>query len=513
MRAVTPAQMRQIDQETIERVGIPGIVLMERAALGLVEVLLEVFKPSPSARIGLACGAGNNGGDGLAMARLLHQRGFEVVIALAAEESKLKGDALINLRIVKNMGLPLYAITSQEPALAMSALPPCQLWCDALLGTGLDRPVEGVIAQLIEFLNAQPQVLAVDIPSGLNGLTGEVMGLCVQARATATLGLPKLGQLYSPGFAQGGQLHVVDIGLPEQVLDSVGAAAWLSDEAWCRARLKRRSPLMHKGDAGRVLVIAGSDEMAGAALMAAGAALEAGAGLVSVLTPREVIARVALAHPELMGIPSEDEARADEAISRADVVIIGPGLRTGSETEALVERALERARAIILDAEALNVLAQDPLWPQQLKKVRRGRPCVLTPHPGELARLTQFLPGQEHEAHRSPDERWRALAQASGAILVAKDARTVTVSPGGEVTISPFGNPGMASGGMGDTLTGVIAAQLIEQPDPHTACAMAVAIHGCAGDLAAAHVGERGVTASRVRERLGEVFMRWSARA
>lgn len=508
MRAVTPAQMRQIDQETIHTVGIPGVVLMERAALGLVEVLLKAFKPSPKARIGIACGAGNNGGDGFAMARLLHQRGFEVIIALAADESKIKGDALINLRITRNLNIPIYSLHESAQG-GLAALPPCHIWCDALLGTGLDRPVEGAIAQVLAFLNTQPRVLAVDIPSGLSGLTGEVLGECVRAQVTATLGLPKVGQLYSPGFAQCGELHTVDIGLPEQVLASVGAAATLSDEAWVCALLTPRPALMHKGQAGRVLVIAGSDEMAGAALMAAGAALESGAGLVSVLTPRVVIPRVALAHPELMGIPAEDDERADEAIARADVVIIGPGMGADEATEALVERACAGARALILDADALNVLAQDPLWPQQLLKVRQGRPSVLTPHPGELARLMSH---HAHEGLKAPHERWLALAQASGATLVVKDARTVTVSPGGEVTISPFGNPGMASGGMGDTLTGVIAAQMIEQAQTHTACAVAVAVHGHAGDLAAAKFGERGVTASRVRECLGEVFTRWSVK-
>ena len=501
MRLVTPEQLRQMDAMTIEQVGIPGLLLMEHAALGAVEALLAAWPLPAGARIGVACGAGNNGGDGLAMARLLARRGLDVLIAMAVEEGKLSGDAAINLRAAQGLGLP---IVHPREAHDWDALPACEVWIDALLGTGLDRPVRGHLALAIEHLNRQPRVMAVDVPSGVHAGTGQLMGCAVRAHLTATFGSPKLGLALEPGFAQVGALKIIDIGLPAGVVKAVGSCAELTDRAWLDQALRPRHALMHKGHAGRVLVVTGEPRTLGAGLMAAVASLEAGAGLITVLVEPSLLWRVTLAAPELMAADLEDEPERLGALELADVVIIGPGLGQGERAQRVLQEAITRAKRLVLDADALGLLARMPAWAAWLAAQRAGRATVLTPHPGELERLDPRPDAQAEAPARV--QRALALAQDSGAVFVAKGARTITASPSGALYVSPMGNPGMASGGMGDTLTGVIAAQLVEQDDPAFAAAAAVAWHGAAGDLAAARHGERGVTASRVRQALGHAL-------
>lgn len=500
MLVVTPAQMRQMDALTIERAQVPGLLLMEHAALGAVELIQR--EANPGARIGLLCGAGNNGGDGLAMARILAQRGFHPIIALLVEPEKLRGDALINLNAARGLGLALHQINDRAQ---LDALPQCAIWCDALLGTGLDRPVTGLFAAAIDFLNAQPRVFAVDIPSGLHGESGQPLGTCVKAERTITFGFPKLGMTRAPGFAYVGQLEVVKIGLSPEAIQTAGHIATLTDEPWVRQRLHPRDPLLHKGQAGRVVVMGGQPSMSGAVVMAAAAALDSGAGLITALTWPQSGALITQAHPELMWRDLQDEQTAQQSITQADVVIVGPGFGVSALAAQRLALAIEHARCLVLDADALNLLARDQAWPEALKAARAGRTTVMTPHPGEFSRLA----GTSDQDELS---QLMQMSARSGALIALKHARTLLSDPQGRLSVCPYGDPGMASGGMGDTLTGIIAAQLIEQQDPHEAVAIAIAVHARAGEIAAAQHGQRAVTASRVLAASREVFRQWSAK-
>ena len=531
MDLVTTAQMREMDRRTIEDVGLPGAVLMERAALGACRALLERWELDPGDRVGLACGGGNNGGDGLAMARILHGQNLQVVLALLADPSSLRGDAALNWRALQTIAqasggftiVRLHAHDDDEALRrALEALPPCAVWCDALLGTGLDREVTGSMAGAIRFLNGQPAVLAVDVPSGMEADTGRPRGTCVRADLCVALGLPKLGQALDPGRGLRGELVVVDIGIPQAVVEGVGVEArWLLPEAgsW-PCPLPPRTGSFHKGDAGKVLVLGGGEGKAGAAILTARGALVTGAGLVTVGTTPEVVPLVAPAVPELMSAAVLDAGNLRrealrEQLEGADVVAVGPGLGTGPGAQALMEALwgggdLEAPEALVLDADALNLMAARPdaaaqggSFDEMRQRLSAGRRLVLTPHPGEMARLVD---AEIAEVTAAPLLWARRLAAAAGAVVVLKMGATVVVAPDGRAAINGTGNPGMASGGMGDALTGIVAATLCVVDDPFEASCLAVFAHGTAGDLAAARTGRPGVSASAVLDEVSRAL-------
>lgn len=515
MRLVTPEEMRQMDAQTIEEIGLPGLVLMERAALGAVQSLYEYLPSGALGRIGFLCGGGNNGGDGIAMARMVANDGYEPIVALMSDPDSISGDAGQNLAIARELGLEIVDLSDAEPGDVPERLAEfgyCLAWCDALLGTGLDRDVEGRYAAGIEFLNHQPFVFSIDIPSGVHGETGQIMGCAVDADATATFGELKLGQALYPGRERCGDLHVIDIGIPPQVVAAVGASATLLDETWTLPRMTRRPPDYHKGSSGKLLFLAGSHEKTGAALLATRGSLASGAGLVTVGTHSEVVERIAPSVHEAMAAEMLSHAPDDNAEERlreflpdVDAVGMGPGMGTSDGPRNALKAVLDSDVAnVVFDADALTILAGEDDDYERLRGFAESATVVLTPHPGEMARLCHCgIPAITSQ----PVARARALAEETGAIVVLKTAATIVASPDGRVAVNSSGNPGMATGGIGDVLTGVITARLAEgSEEAFDAVCLSVYAHGAAGDAAADELGERGMAALDLVEHLPAIW-------
>jgi NAD(P)H-hydrate epimerase len=507
MLLVTADQMREMDRRTIEEVGIPGIVLMERAALGAVDALLAHFEPHISARIGILCGGGNNGGDGFAMARLLSELGFGVWVGAMRAPSQYSDDAAQNCEILDELGihvLDLSDVGEDDLVDLLDTVPGCEIWVDALFGTGLDRDVEGAYASAIEFLRTRPRVFAVDIPSGIHADSGQVMGVAVRASATATFGHPKLGQALYPGREHCGELFPVDIGIPASVTRDVGwEAEYLVGDRW----VPRRNATMHKGDAGRVLLIGGEVGKTGAILMATRAALCSGAGLAIVGTYDENVPLVAPAVQEAMAsavlattMERSHADNLDDLLEWADVVALGPGMGTHDGAFEVLELALEEEKALVIDADGLTLLADHRM---QLNDIESA-PLVLTPHPGEAARLCGCSVADILE---DPVGRAMEISDDWDAIVVLKGAGTVVAQHDPHrLAVNSSGNPGMATGGMGDALTGMVAAQLCERLPAFDAVCNAVWAHGEAADRKSRAVGHRGLTVSALLEELPTVW-------
>jgi NAD(P)H-hydrate epimerase len=514
MRLVTPEQMREMDRRTIEEVGIPGLVLMERAALGAVQTMYEYLPADQLGQICFVCGGGNNGGDGIAMARMVASHGYEPVIVLMSGADSIAGDAATNLEIARKLDIAIVELGACDPDEVgdrLEELGECVAWCDALLGTGIDRDVEGRYAAAIEFLNRQAFLFSVDIPSGINGTSGEEMGVGVHADVTATFGELKLGQALYPGRVHCGDLHVIDIGIPLTVTAAVGWEADLIDGTWARERMAARPVDYHKGDSGKLLILAGSHEKTGAALLATRGALASGAGLLTVGTHDAVVSRVAPAVHEAMAAhllsntPDDTcQRRLAEFLDNVDAVGMGPGMgTTDGAREALMTVLDSRVDAAVFDADALTLLAQEDGY-DRLRSFADERTVVLTPHPGEMATLCGCSIA---EVTAAPLDRARALADETGAFVVLKTATTIVCAPDGRAAVNSTGNPGMSTGGVGDVLTGVITARLAERSEaPFDAVCLAVYAHASAGDLAAEALGERGMGAVNLAEHLPDVW-------
>ncbi len=514
MDLVTAAQMRRMDLETIKTLGLPGIVLMERAAMGATDTILTNY---PDARcVGVICGGGNNGGDGFAIARMLTHGGVDAIVIMLADPDKLTGDAATNYAIIETLDLPIHCMHEVEDDLFISellAIPHCDVWCDAMLGTGLDRPLQGKYATAAQFLNDRDNVVAIDIPSGLDADTGQPLGEhVVEAGMCITFAYPKIGQVVYPGRAYCGELHVADIGIPRIIAERVGFGGVLINERWVSSSLRPRPLEAHKGTAGKLLLLAGSDALSGAALLCARGALLGGAGLVTVGTTRDVVPRVSVAVPaamaaEVIADTFTDEHRRElqQQLDRADVVAMGPGLgQSDSLCELLEHVLLDPRQPLILDADALNLVANHDLH-QSLRRGSMRRQIVLTPHPGEMARLAN-VPLRDILKH--PLLHAQDFAQVTQCVVVLKLASTIIAGPDGRLAINSSGNPGMASGGTGDALTGLLAAQLAERTDAFEAACVATWIHGAAGDACRDERGIHATTASGVLDHVGRVFAR-----
>jgi hydroxyethylthiazole kinase-like uncharacterized protein yjeF len=498
MKVLTAAQMREVDRRTIE-MGIPGIVLMENAGQRVVEFLAATFAPLSAHRVGILCGKGNNGGDGMVVARQLFTRlrpaALHVVLAAAPEE--LKGEALANYRMLLACGCPV--AREIQPAMRNATLV-----IDALLGTGLKGPVAGPMTDWVREVNSGfplAKVVAVDIPSGLESDTALAAGETARADFTVTFTAPKVGQVLGPAVERVGRLHVAPIGSPPALYEQDNSIFLsLVEPAWFSPLLSPRVPWANKGSFGHVLVIAGSRGKTGAAAMSGIAALRSGAGLVTVASAESAIPVIAGHAPELMTEPlaetptgsislrSLDDGRLAKLAEKKSVLAIGPGLTTGAETVELVRRlAREFPQPMVIDADGLNALAGSAFQ-------GAGRLRVLTPHPGEMSRLTGKSI-EEIQADRVGTA--RAFALERQVILVLKGHRTLIAFPGGRVWINPTGTPALATGGTGDILTGAVAGFLAQFPDwPDLAVAAAVYLHGLAGELGAAELGEKSLVAT-----------------
>ncbi|MBI5074063.1 MAG: NAD(P)H-hydrate dehydratase [Nitrospirae bacterium] len=517
MKVVTAEEMRNIDRATIGKYGIPGTVLMERAGLAVAEKIRAFFDKK---KVIVLAGGGNNGGDGIAAARNLHNWGWHVRVLLMLRENKLSPDCLAQYRMAKHSGVAIEfrkAVTEKDLH--------GSLVIDALLGTGLNRDVASFMADVIRFLNtADVRVVAVDIPSGISSDSGQVMGTAVLADHTITFGLPKTGHFLHPGAHYSGKLHVEDIGFPETLLSAETLAFETIEKESAALLIPERPGYSHKGDYGHVLVIAGSPGKTGAALMTARACLRAGAGLVTIGIPETLLHVFQSRVTEEMLLPLPDtgkgafSAKAYDQIrdfldTRADVLAIGPGLTADKDAADLVKRVLETVTVpMVLDADAINVLAGRK---DLLRKVKA--PVILTPHAGEMARLLTSVAGRSAkdrdnkelrgEIERNRIDLTRATAVETGAYFVLKGSPTIVADPEGRIFINTTGNPGMATAGSGDVLTGMLAGLLGQDMHPVDACRLAVLLHGLAGDTAAEARGMHSLIASDIIEAIPLAFL------
>jgi NAD(P)H-hydrate epimerase len=494
---LSAAEMREVDRRCIQEIGLPGAVLMELAGRAAAEEA-EALLPPGGGRVGVLCGQGNNGGDGLVAARHLRHAGHPVEVLLLARPEDLRGDARLEFDILARLGHPVRSLT--EPA-ELEALHPggCTVWLDAVFGTGLTRPVEGLFAAALQALErarlAGARIVAVDIPSGVSADSGQVLGLAVRAERTVTFGSPKRGHLLHPGAELTGELVVVDLGFPPALLPSAPGATWLLTDEDLTPYLARRAPAAHKGDFGHLVVVAGSADRPGAAGLCCLGAVRGGAGLVSLAAPPGVLRQVLVGPAEAMGIPAADVHGLLAACQGKSALALGPGLGQAPETaEAVLRLALEAPIPAVLDADGLNLLAG-----RLAELARAAGPRVLTPHPGEAARL---LGRTSAEVQADRLGAVRELARLGRAVVVLKGAISAVAEPDGTVYLVPTGNPGMATGGSGDVLTGLLGALLAQGLAASEAACLGAFLHGRAGDLASLALGQRGLAAGDIAAHL-----------
>src|SRR5712691_10009510 len=516
MRVLNAAQMREADRRTTEEIGIPSLVLMENAGRQAVAAMETMHSDLFERQVAVLCGRGNNGGDGFVIARTLLQRGIDVSVFLMGRVADVRGDARTNLEILGRLGLTVVEVAdSQAWELHFSEVSDCTLIVDAIFGTGLNAPVSGFIESVIADVNASGiPVVAIDLPSGLSADSPEPIGPSIDAGLTVTLAAPKLPLVLPPAEMRAGDIVIADIGIPSDVLESVdGPRVDLLTRASMRELITPRTPDSHKGDYGRVLIVAGSRGKTGAAHLAAVGALRSGAGLVTVATPASCQPVVAAMGPEYMtetldeGPEGLDVNGVDHVLEVArDVLALGPGLGQAVATREFIRSLVDRATMpLVIDADGLNAFVSDP----ERLGGREGRDVIITPHPGEMARLVGM---STDEVQASRLEIARNFAVAHRVYVVLKGHRTLIATPDERIFINPTGNPGMATGGTGDVLTGMIAAWLAQLLDAEAACKLAVFLHGMAGDLAEADEGEVAMTSADVAGHLGDAILELTAR-
>ena len=508
MRILNASQMREADRVAIDDIGIASLVLMENAGRQVVSAIEAAYEDRLSGRVAVLCGKGNNGGDGFVIARTLAQRGIDVSVFLLASVPQVKGDARVNLEILGRLGIGIMEVDDEQRwELHSSEVQRCSLIVDAIIGTGLTAPLSGLLETVVADLNAMGiPIVSVDLPSGLSADTPHLIGDCVAATMTVTLAAPKVSLILPPGEDQAGDVVIADIGIPHDVIDALeGRQIELLTPEQVRLMVQPRPADSHKGDYGRVTVVAGSRGKTGAAHLAGLGALRSGAGLVTVATPHSCVPVVAALAAEYMteGLAeSDDGGVAGEAVEavlalKQDVIACGPGLGRSAGTRAFVRALVERSPVpLVLDADAVLAFAGDP---GQLVG-RDERHIVITPHPGEMA---QLLGRTIEDVQANRVDIASEFAATHQVYVVLKGHRTVIATPSGLVSINPTGNPGMATGGTGDVLTGMLAAWLAQLLDADAACRLGVFLHGAAGDLAAAHEGRVSMIAGDVLHHIG----------
>ena len=556
-RVLTGRDAEAVDRQTIEG-GVPSLVLMERAGAGLVQVMERKFKPLYGKKALIICGRGNNGGDGLVIARHLFLRGVQVKTYLVGGQEGLKADPAVNLERVKRMGLSPGDIKEDHDLQELKEeIEGVDFLIDAIFGIGLHDEVRGIARKVIETINdvvfkeraesahggqqsakrhdpardaawksdtrgpgwlaaacsgrrhslfPSSLVISVDIPSGVDSDNGRILGVAIKADLTVTFVAPKFGLLNYPGAAHAGQIEVVDIGVDEALIERESCIL-VTSASRIGESLVRRQEDAHKGEVGRILVVAGSLGMSGAAILSAKSALVSGAGLVYVAVPGSVLPIVSTALVEVVGIPmpeNPDGSLAYEAYYRIldlgrdmDALLVGPGLSRDSGTQRLVrEILLGLEKDIVLDADGLNALTQST----SILKEAPGR-VIITPHPGELSRLIGRRVPKEERLEIS-----RETSAELGVICVLKGARTLITEPGGRSFVNLTGNSGMATAGSGDVLAGTIVSLIAQHNDPLSSAVAGVYLHGLAGDLAAEELGARSIIASDIIRYLPRAF-------
>jgi NAD(P)H-hydrate epimerase len=515
MIIVTAKEMQQMDRMTIESYGIPGRVLMENAGTGAVRFMCEEFPDLQNRKVGILAGRGNNGGDGFVMARYLSQKKISVTVYLLTRKNKIQGDAKANFDLLALLKIPV--VEMHDPGVFGKYKPAMHrqdAWVDAMLGTGLHSDVRGYFKEVIDFINRlKKPVFSVDIPSGINSDTGQICGTAIQATATATFAFAKAGHFIFPGAQRTGDLKIVDIGIPEFISKKVGPRQYCLRAEDIRDKIRPRSPDAHKGRTGHLLVISGSPGKTGAAAMTAMSAMRSGAGLVTLGVPESLNPVLETQVTEVMtyALPETHDGMLDasgleavaQLLSNKNCLAIGPGIGTAAETQELLFNILRHSRVpLVIDADGLNLLAHEP---EILKAVRV--PVILTPHPGEMARLCRVSVQQVQEDRIKCARR---LSTLYGVHVVLKGARTIISHPGGTVFINITGNAGMASGGMGDVLTGLIAGFVVQGYSPAASAHMGVYLHGAAADTLADQNGPIGYLATDVMGQIPQEIRKFS---
>lgn len=512
MKVLTGGEMRNLDRRTIQERSVPVEALMENAGRCVAEEAERTWGPLSEKGIAVAAGKGNNGGDGLVAARHLWGTAARVEVFLSTPADALQGEAGMNLRRFQKLGGPVHEISDIPVEELTETLSRFHVIVDALLGTGISSPVTGGTARLIEAVNRSGRpVLSVDLPSGIHADTGKVMGTAVRATVTVTLGLPKRGLLVFPGAEKAGRLCVADIGFPPDLIGEIPSALNWVTPAEVSRMLSHRAAESHKGVFGHVLVVAGSRGKGGAGVLAAHAALRVGAGLATLALPAGLEPDLPSRPAEVMTLPLPATAEgsigrgATEILLKAaqgmKAVALGPGLSTHPDTVRLVRDLIpELTVPMVIDADALNGLAGQT---DILKKLRA--PAVLTPHPGEMARLIASTPEAVQADRLASASEWVGRYPVT---LVLKGARTIVAYPNGTINVNSTGNPGMASAGTGDALTGMIAGLIAQGYDPQGAALLGVYLHGLAGDMAAAELGPIGLMASDLLARIPAAIRR-----
>ncbi len=487
----TGAEMARIDKFTIENIGIPGVVLMENAGRGAARVIdIEMrdrgFDPYDTTVV-VVCGKGNNGGDGFVVSRYLEKFGYQVMTHLLGRKEEVSGDAAIMMNAYLSSGGEVFEHGDEVKRELLEDLISCDAAVDAIFGTGLSKEVSGRYLEAIKMFGFVPGlVFAIDVPSGVDSSTGKVLGEAVFADVTITFGYMKLGHIIDPGFSRSGEVVVVDIGIPPVAEDVIPPIHHLIDlDDFLDALIPRRNNF-HKGDAGRVYVIGGSRGMTGAVVMACEGALAAGSGLIYAVIPGSLNDVLENKMTEQLTIPVDDEGKGHflpknsvsilERLERAHAVALGPGLSWRKETAELVRELIREIEVpMVLDADGINVLSDNP---DVLKE--KKAPLILTPHEMEMARL---LGEDVNYVSQNRIEAARECADRFGVVTLLKGFRTVIATPDGEVYVNPTGNPYMATGGMGDVLTGIILSFLGQRIDPVLSACAGAFIHGMVGDI------------------------------
>jgi NAD(P)H-hydrate epimerase len=502
MKVVTAHTMQEIDRRAIEEFGIPGLELMEHAGQGCVHEIISLC--GNTGRAVIFAGKGNNGGDGHVIARLLVEHSWQVTVYVLAARDEITGDAAINLDKLSPDVVHFCTFQNQLPSQNSEVIVQADLIVDALLGTGLRSDVSGIYLEAIELINAAGRpVVAVDIASGIHGTTGRILGEAVRATFTVTFAFAKLGHVLYPGAEYTGRLTVTDIGIPQQLMESASGYDVLSDDI-IRPLLHRRDRQAHKGHFGHCLIVAGSVGKTGAAALSANSAVRTGAGLVTLAVAESLHHILEIKTTEAMTVPLPDSnsgyltSSAYQAIEKQvtgkDAMAIGPGLDRRPGTTALIHTIIESVNLpLVIDADGLNALAEDIT----ILRRKKSNAVILTPHPGEMARLLgTSIPDVEAIRISVAQE----FARNYGIYLILKGARTIIAAPNGTAAINASGNPGMATGGMGDVLTGILTSLLGQGYSAWDACRMGVYLHGYAADLVATEKGEIGISASDVQE-------------
>jgi len=503
MKVAKVDEMKDLDRRATEEFGISEALLMENAGQAIYFVMLQEFGIKNNKFVVL-CGGGNNGGDGLVIARKIHSNGGEAKVFLLDDESKFRGAAKENFEIVSRMPIEITRVDSIDSII--TEIIDCDAIVDAIFGTGLVREVSGIYKDVIQLVNeSQRTVFSVDIPSGINGDTGEVMGVAVEADYTVTFGLPKLGNMLYPGYDYCGKLYVSYISFPPVLYNSQAIKVTINNPV----ELPERAGDTHKGSYGKALFIAGSSSYLGAPYFSALSFLKAGGGLSYLATPKSISPFLASKGSEIVFLPQKETPSGSIALENmdellefsqaVDMVVLGPGISLTEETQKLVRELTHNInKPLLIDGDGITAIAED-----LLKIKNRKASTILTPHLGEMSRITKI---EISEINKNKIGVLQRTAKELNAIIILKGAHSLIGYPGGTVFISVSGNSGMATAGSGDVLTGTIAAMYGLGLALEDAVRMGVFIHGFSGDVAAVDKGEDGITAQDILDYLPEAM-------